>query len=447
MSREKEYALSISIPTFGYPDAIKETVARLLKIKRSDVEIVVVDNDETGRQIGEFMEGISDVRFRYFRNDTNIGRSANIVRAIERASSDYVLLMSSDDRLRLEAVDAIIEAIEKNPGCAILMGKVLTEREGTWGYGGKARTYRAGYEALCVTPRSGNLYPFVVNKRYLDFDKLYRQEETYMQARLGLVLSGQGDFVGMEDVIAEAIDNITWRYSKKDLQYYELMDWGKDAERVWSLGKCYYSPQERAHQLERDLACIEEHPLRMSHLLHLVDAYTTQGIFKALLYVAVCHDPFNIKNGGTVGFMGCEGALSAFERIMQEYFLEREKKHLYYYTGHLRDKIQNELLNVEVARKLMQDILYAESVFVLENGTSTKPLKGILGKMGIRVKDEIKDSLVLSSTNYDARVEADLLKNGAKRVFFMDWMEKYLTIVWCDQHQSKEYMGNYAEFL
>lgn len=45
-----KYALSIAIPTYGYPESVRKNVERLLKIKRFDIEIVVVDNDETAHK-------------------------------------------------------------------------------------------------------------------------------------------------------------------------------------------------------------------------------------------------------------------------------------------------------------------------------------------------------------------------------------------------------------
>ena len=445
--KKNEYILTISIPTFGYPDEVKKTVTHLLSLKRHDVQIVVVDNDYTGQQIGCFMESITDPRFRYYRNKKNIGRSSNIVKAIEVASSDHVLIISSEDSVRFDAIDVVIGEITENPECGIIMGKVLTSLGNIIGYKGKKRTYAAGYEALLVTPRMGNLIPIIVNKRYLDFDKLYHQEEMYMQTRIALTIAGKGDFIGIEEVIADVVDDLEWRKNDKELPCYKTVDWEKEGEKLWSIRECYYSPEARANQLKHDLESIEEASLRMSHLIHLVDRWTTDALFSALLYPVECLDYEMLKNSKSVGFLGYKKSLHIFEQIMEDYFEDRAKKNLYHYTGYLRDKIQNELVTVKKAEDLLNEIIAEERVFITGGEKDVQLLRGFLEFIGISVIDEIKDNIVLVPTNYDAKMQKLFVKHGAKKIYFMDWMSRYFTILWCNQHQSKDYIGKYLDFV
>ena len=55
-----EKKLSIAIPTFGYPVSVVENIQRLLKFDRNDIEIVLVDNDASGKQIKDYMMSIED---------------------------------------------------------------------------------------------------------------------------------------------------------------------------------------------------------------------------------------------------------------------------------------------------------------------------------------------------------------------------------------------------
>jgi len=106
--------LSIVIPTYGAPESTEKTVRNLLGFYDEDIEILVSDNDPTGEQIGDRFDDIKDSRFSYYRNKTNIGRSNNIVRAIELAKADFAMLCSSEDVIYQEGVDAVLKTIKKH---------------------------------------------------------------------------------------------------------------------------------------------------------------------------------------------------------------------------------------------------------------------------------------------------------------------------------------------
>ena len=151
-------SLSISIPAYGYPGSLKANITRLLTSVRQDIEIVVVDNDETGTQIKESMLQIKDSRFHYYQNECNIGRTNNIVKAIEKAEADFVLLMSCDDELNLDALDKVIEAIENFPELALVMGTVTTSLGGLAYPNIGAGRYERGFQVLNA------LYNFMVSE-------------------------------------------------------------------------------------------------------------------------------------------------------------------------------------------------------------------------------------------------------------------------------------------
>jgi len=63
-----------------------------------NVEIVVVDN-ASAADIGQVVQGIGDPRIRFFRNDTNIGPSANFRRCVELARGEYMSWLQDDDAI------------------------------------------------------------------------------------------------------------------------------------------------------------------------------------------------------------------------------------------------------------------------------------------------------------------------------------------------------------
>ena len=440
----KNYNLSISIPAFGYPDALKKNIDNLLSINRDDVEIVVVDNDPTGKQIGDYIEEIRDDRLHYYRNERNIGRSANIAKAIEKALASHVLIASCDDDIQTETIDYLIDIIQQHNDCGIIMGKVVTDRGSIYGYNGSYKVFKKGFEALSVTPRMGVLFPFVVKKEYLDFEKLYSQEETYMQTRIALNASGKGDFIGIENVIAKAVDQVTYK-EENSLEYYNSINWDDEAFKLWSIEKCYFSPEERTHQLKRDIETIEQFGLRMSHLIKLIDTYVSSSLYLSLRYIPSSHDPWNVKNGGSVGLLGCDDVLGTFRSQMMDFFRLREKKKMYYYTGRIRDRIENERIILTEAEEILKSIHDEKEVAIIGNDDATKKLKGILGYIGVRITEDIQDHIVLVSMVLDEELKNELLAKGAKDVLFMDWMGQYLTIVWCSGLKKEEW-GNYSDF-
>ena len=442
---KEAYRLSIAIPAYGYPKALQKNVTSLLEIERDDVEIVVVDNDPTGEQIGDFAKHIQDDRFHYYRNDKNIGRSANIAKAVEMSKAAHVLLTSCDDIIRNDTIDIIIEKIEQNPDCAIIMGRVQTDMGDYYGYNREERTYKKGYEALTITPRMGMLFPFVLNRNYLDFPKLYSQEETYMQTRMAYLVTRKGDFIGIRDVIADVIDQRSYILDEAKLECYNAVDWEKDGE-VWSLGECYFSPQARSQQLIRDIESIEGFRLRHSHMIRLIDRNVTVALRLCLEYVVTCHDPRSIKNGGSVGFLTSDEVLDIFKNNLRPFFENREKQGLYCYYGTLEDKLKNEKIVIKNIRNIKNKILKYKEVYVYP-GKDLEKMEYILKLMGVEIVEECNGKLSLVSGLYDEDIEKELLKKGAIEIEFFDWMSRYLTIVWTENIDGDNAYGPYSIIL
>ena len=439
---KNKYILSIAIPAYGYPEALKKSVISLLTIPRKDIEIVVVDNDPTGGQIGAFAEGIEDERFCYYRNESNIGRSANIAKAAQMATADYVLLASCDDLIRNEAIDIIINKIEQNYGCAIIMGKIKTNLGSIKGYQGEEKVYQKGYAALSVSPHMGTLYPFVVNKNYLDFHKLYSQKETYMQTRILYSAVEKGSFVGITEIVAEVVDLLDYRNEDKKPGCFDL-EKCQEIKKMWDVEECYYSPQARAEQVIKDIETIENFKIRRSHKLKIIDNYVQRHFYYSVSYVACCHDPHLINNGGSVGFLTCEEAMDNFQKVLEPFFKKRADAGEYYYSGTLLDKLQNERVLLEEIRIIKDKILNCGEVYVYKNN-NLKNMQHILNLMNIEMTDDYDGKLVLVAGAYDDDIEKKMLEDGAGEVVFFELFAQYLAIVWTEDLKGDNVFGAYA---
>ena len=98
--------LSISIPTYGSPEIVVQNVKKILECPYQNIEVNIVDNDETGEQLKNVTNIITDKRFRYHRKAKNIGRRNNIAKAIEIAEANFVLLLSSSDEIYMKPYQA-----------------------------------------------------------------------------------------------------------------------------------------------------------------------------------------------------------------------------------------------------------------------------------------------------------------------------------------------------
>lgn len=107
--------LTIAIPTFNRARFLKELLSTLFDqlIEEPRVELIISDNDstdETPSLVEEYRQ--RGLRFRYTRNEVNIGADANFVQCFELAQGRYFLLLGDDDYITPGGVAKILEAIE-----------------------------------------------------------------------------------------------------------------------------------------------------------------------------------------------------------------------------------------------------------------------------------------------------------------------------------------------
>ena len=93
---EKEYLLSICIPTYNRAAMLEKTLESLVKQLDDDIEIVISDNhstDET-KEVGEKYAN-KYINIKYYRNEVNI-RDANFTLSLDRGTGLYLKLMKDN---------------------------------------------------------------------------------------------------------------------------------------------------------------------------------------------------------------------------------------------------------------------------------------------------------------------------------------------------------------
>ena len=118
--------LTIAIPTWNRARYLKGLIDQLVvqintfKLEQS-IEILISDNasdDNTRQVVDDFIKNSSYIV--YSRNEKNIGAKSNVLKSMEIASGEYVLLIGDDDRIRNNClVDILKILIESKPGVLI----------------------------------------------------------------------------------------------------------------------------------------------------------------------------------------------------------------------------------------------------------------------------------------------------------------------------------------
>lgn len=115
--KEKQYILTIAIPTFNRAEILKETLEEVLKItKGKNIEIVVSDNcseDDTEKYMMHMVNKFPEIR--YYRNAENLGPDRNFLNCFEKAKGEYVLLLGDDDLLLENGLDSLLDALKIKP--------------------------------------------------------------------------------------------------------------------------------------------------------------------------------------------------------------------------------------------------------------------------------------------------------------------------------------------
>jgi glycosyltransferase involved in cell wall biosynthesis len=88
--------VSVVIPTYDRPEFLLTAVSSALAQIDAHIEVIVHDN-ASPQDPAVMLAKLEDERIRLYRNDHNIGQTANIVAAVARARGKYVAILGDDD--------------------------------------------------------------------------------------------------------------------------------------------------------------------------------------------------------------------------------------------------------------------------------------------------------------------------------------------------------------
>lgn len=104
--------LSIFIPTYNRPEALRRTISCLLAQDLSNVhEIVILDN-ASDYDVQGLADTFNSEKIKVVKNSYNIGMGINIVMPMLINTSKWLWILSDDDELAADAISLIMEHID-----------------------------------------------------------------------------------------------------------------------------------------------------------------------------------------------------------------------------------------------------------------------------------------------------------------------------------------------
>ncbi len=108
---KKQPIISICIPTYNRCDKVVNLVKSILRYEGDEIEVVVLDNCSNDKT--EFLLSlIDDLRFRFFRNNENIGGPMNQLKVLTLAKGVFAFFCLDKDFLDHESIKELIRCIE-----------------------------------------------------------------------------------------------------------------------------------------------------------------------------------------------------------------------------------------------------------------------------------------------------------------------------------------------
>ncbi len=118
--------VSFCISTYKRPEFLKKQIASLLEQSFQYFEIVISDNDPDGSG-KDVVSSFNDDRVKYYQNGENLGMVKSFNKSIERASTDYIVMITDDDPVKPNMLENFFQIVNKHPGFGIYFG---CERKG-----------------------------------------------------------------------------------------------------------------------------------------------------------------------------------------------------------------------------------------------------------------------------------------------------------------------------
>ncbi len=119
--------VSIGFPAYNGENFIREAIESILNQTFTDFELIISDNASTDQteSICRAYQA-QDNRVKYFRNDYNMGASANYTKVFQLATGQYFKWAAHDDVCQPEFLERCVEVLERDPSVILCYARTIT---------------------------------------------------------------------------------------------------------------------------------------------------------------------------------------------------------------------------------------------------------------------------------------------------------------------------------
>ncbi len=150
------FKVSVVIPCFNHGEFLWEAVASVLDLKRSDTELIVVNDGSTDERTRREIDRLEAQGVNVIQQE-NKGLAAARNAGILISQGEYILPLDADNRLRAGCIEHGIRILDANPHIGVVYGdaKYIGMRSGRWHVGSfeRDRLLRWNYIDACAIYR------------------------------------------------------------------------------------------------------------------------------------------------------------------------------------------------------------------------------------------------------------------------------------------------------
>jgi GT2 family glycosyltransferase len=119
--------VDVIVPCYNYGQFLRQCVESVLAQSQPNVRVLIID-DASSDSTGEVATDLAreDSRVTFVRHATNVGHIATYNEGTERASDDYLLILSADDYLLPGALTRAASIMDAYPEVGLTFGSAIT---------------------------------------------------------------------------------------------------------------------------------------------------------------------------------------------------------------------------------------------------------------------------------------------------------------------------------
>ncbi|WP_372778318.1 glycosyltransferase family 2 protein [Litorivivens sp.] len=119
-----EPLVTVALSCYNHEQYITDAVLSILRQTYPAIELLVYDDGSTDGSV-PILQALADTHGFFFQAQANIGLSATLNQALERARGKYFFQMGSDDIAFLDKVEKQVTFLEANPEYAVCGGNAI----------------------------------------------------------------------------------------------------------------------------------------------------------------------------------------------------------------------------------------------------------------------------------------------------------------------------------